>query len=393
MRTVESGAGLTDLSLLGGPLHRLGCRLGLVRAGTDTIALGLVLGILPWTVLVALALVEGFGRVLFSMEAVGGHVRLLVAVPLFFVCETLIDPQFGAFVRGIVRSQVVPPTLQPALESEIARIARWKDAWLPEACFLLLIVLLAWSAPNQNVFAQLSGSSGAANPSGVSETSWTSAWYWMVCMTLFRFLLLRWLWRLALWCFFLWRVSRLDLRLVPTHPDRAGGLGYLEFVHTKFAALILAISAAGSASLAQEIARGRITFDATYPGIGLVLVVDAVLFLGPLFVFSGKLRKCRVKGIRDYSVLGERYVNEFERKWLGTGAQPAEPLLGTADIQSLADLSTAVDIVRDMRTLPISSNMLIYLGVAALLPLLPLALFKYPVAALLAKFVELVTGV
>jgi hypothetical protein len=391
---MEKGEGLTDFSLLGGPLHRLGCRLGLVRSATNTIPLGLVLGAFPWIVLVVLALIEHFGHVLFSVLAIGAHVRLLVAIPLFFVCEAWIDPRFAAFVRGIVRSQVVPATARPTLESEIARIARWRDAWLPEACFVLVVVLLAWSDSNRNFFAHLSGSAeGSSNPSGVSEASWTSQWYWMACITLFRFLLLRWLWRLGLWCFFLWRVSRLKLRLVPIHPDRAGGLGYLELVHTEFTPLIFAISASQSASLAQDIASGKIRFDAIYPGVALVLIADAVLFLGPLFIFSRKLWKCRVKGMNDYGEFGERYVDQFDRKWLGAGPVPEEPLLGTADIQSLADLSTSVDIIRDMRTAPVSLNILIYMAVAALLPLLPLMLFKYPLADLLEKFFERLAGI
>jgi hypothetical protein len=215
----------------------------------------------------------------------------------------------------------------------------------------------------------------------------------MACITLFRFLLLRWLWRLALWCLFLWRVSRLKLRLVPTHPDRAGGLGYLELVHTEFTPLIFAISAAQSASLAQDITAGRIAFDAIYPGVALVLIADAVLFLGPLFIFSRQLWNCRVTGMSDYNAFAERYVDEFDRKWLGAGPTPKEPLLGTADIQSLADMSTSIDIIRDMRTAPASLNLLIYMAVAALLPLLPLALFKYPLVELLEKFFERLAGV
>jgi hypothetical protein len=109
-------------------------------------------------------------------------------------------------------------------------------------------------------------------------------------------------------------------------------------------------------------------------------------------VFSRKLWKCRVKGMSDYSAFAERYVNEFERKWVGAGAAPKEPLLGSADIQSLADLSTSVDIVRDMRLVPVSTNLLMYMAVAALLPLLPLVLFKYPLADLLAKFFGRLSG-
>jgi hypothetical protein len=280
----------------------------------------------------------------------------------------------------------VPVTARPALESEIARITRWKDAWLPEAFFLLAAVLLALTMRNVNFFDYLSGLAGRSNPRVLGETTWNTQWYWMVCMPLFRFLLLRWLWRLVLWCVFLWRVSRLDLRLVPTHPDRAGGLGYLELVHAEFSPLVLAISAAQSASLAQGIALGRMTFDAIYPSVAFVLLADAVLFVGPLYVFSRKLWACKVKGLSDYGAFAERYVNEFDRKWLGADSAPGEPLLGTADIQSLADLSNSVSIVRDMRLVPVSLSLLMYLAVAALLPLLPLALFKYPLADLLAKF-------
>ena len=85
-------------------------------------------------------------------------------------------------------------------------------------------------------------------------------------------------------------------------------------------------------------------------------------------------------------------MNEFDRKWLGADPAPREPLLGTADIQSLADLSNSVSIVRDMRLVPVSPSILMYLAIAALLPLLPLVLFKHPIADLLAKFVERLSG-
>jgi hypothetical protein len=144
--------------------------------------------------------------------------------------------------------------------------------------------------------------------------------------------------------------------------------------------------------LAQDIASGRITFDAIYLGAAFILFVDAVLFIGPVCVFSHKLWKSRVKGMNNYGAFAERYVNEFDRKWLSADPAPGEPLLGTADIQSLADLSNSVSIVRDMRLVPVSRRMLMHLALAALLPLLPLVLFKYPVVDLLAKFFERLAG-
>src|SRR5688572_18210578 len=85
-RAMSRGEVIHELSMLGGPLHRLSVRLGLAH-GTTTIGLGLVLGLLPWGVLVTLALAEGRGSNLHSLVAVGVHVRFLVAVPLFFMCE------------------------------------------------------------------------------------------------------------------------------------------------------------------------------------------------------------------------------------------------------------------------------------------------------------------
>jgi hypothetical protein len=163
-------------------------------------------------------------------------------------------------------------------------------------------------------------------------------------------------------------------------------------VHSEFVPLVLAISAVQAASLAQDIASDRMTFEAIYPSIAVVLLVDAVLFVGPLFIFLRRLWDCKVKGMNDYSALAERYVSEFDQKWLGAAPAPGNPLLGTADIQSLADLSNAVSIVRDMRLVPVSPRLMMDLAVAALLPLLPLVLFKYPIADLLAKFFDRLTG-
>ncbi|MDP2784787.1 MAG: hypothetical protein Q8O38_09390 [Sulfurimicrobium sp.] len=386
---MEERGKFEELSLLGGPLHRFGCRLGLVHGGTNTVALGLALGLIPWGVLVVLAVIESVGQQLFSLSAIGGHVRLLVLIPLFFLCESAVDPRVTAFVGTIVRSGVVPENALPALESAIARIVRWKDSWLPEAMCLLAAVLLSLIGTHM----QLPGATATLEAGrALSDLPLVGQWYWIVCLTLFRFLMFRWLWRLGLWCYFLWRVSRLQLKLVPTHPDYAAGLGCLEVVQTHFTPLILAISAIQSASLAEEISRGAVAFEAIYPALALVLAVDAVLFLGPLFIFAPKLWACRIKGLSDYMEFASSYVNGFDQKWLGAGAHAREPLLGTADLQSLADLGNSINIVRNMRWVPMSLRLVKDFALAALLPILPLYLLKYPVAELAEKFFSRLTG-
>ena len=251
-----------DFSLLGGPLHRLGRRLGLVR-GTNTVRLGLALGFVPWAVLMLLVVLEGAGREAFSLARVAAHVRFLVVIPLFFICETWLDPQLGRFVRYLVDSAVVPEGTVPALQSAVARTARLRDSWLAEAAFVVLAVFSPWIAQHLP-FLGVTGT----HETGDIETASALAGrlYWTVCLPLFRFLMFRWIRRLALWWRFLWKVSRLDLHLVPTHPDGAAGLGYLEIVHAHFIPLVLAVSAVMSASFAEDISTGRMTFTSLYTG-------------------------------------------------------------------------------------------------------------------------------
>ena len=380
---------LEKFSLLGGPLHRLGQRLGLVRGETHTVALGLALGLLSWSILLALALLEGITDRLFSLSAIAGDVRLLVVIPLFFWCETELDPRLRDFVSTIVRSGVVPSKALPALKSEIACTVRWKDAWLPEAMCLLAAVLFLVFAAQLPVL----GKTAALEPArSISDVPLSGLWYWFVCLPLFRFLLFRWIWRIALWCHFLWRLEKLDLHLVPIHPDGAAGLGYLEVVQTHFTTLVLAISIVISASFAEDIFSGKTFFEAIYPALAITLIIDLALIALPPCMFAFKLRNCQEKGLSDYTAFAAQYVNGFEKKWLNSSAAPAEPLLGTPDLQSLAILSNSVGIVRNMRWVPVSTRLLILVFIAALLPMAPLFLFKYPIAHLISKLLSNLAG-
>lgn len=208
MRIMNDYDQLPEFSLFGGPLQRLGGRLGLVRQGTNSVWLGVALGLLTWGVLVLLGLVQGFGDKLFSLTVVGVHVRLLVAIPLFFIAESWVAPRMTEFVRNIVSSGVVP------------------------------------------------------------DAEWST--------------------------------------------------------------------------LAADMA--------------------------------------------------SQYVNAFDRKWLRDKKPSGEHLLGTPDMQSLADLSTSVDVVRGMNWIPASRRLLLELAAAVILPLLPLLFLQFRFTQLTARLFEILTG-
>jgi hypothetical protein len=175
------------------------------------------------------------------------------------------------------------------------------------------------------------------------------------------------------------------LSLVPTHPDRVGGLGFLS--NTAYAFVPLA--AAHGAMLA-----GLIANRIFYAGAGLLdfkIEVAVVLFFllclvfGPLLVFAPRLAEAKRTGLREYGTLAERYVHEFDAKWLRGGAPGDEPLVGSADIQSLADLGTSFEVVRTMRVVPVTKEAVFQLAAATLLPVVPLALTMMSLEELLKK--------
>jgi hypothetical protein len=371
-------------SLVGGPLHQLGRRIGLVRGETNTVRLGFALGWGLWLLIVAVALIEGVTDRLFSMSVIGGHARLLVVIPLFFICESSVAPRMAAFVSTIRRSGVVPSSAWPALEAEVARTGRMANWWWPEAVCLLVAVLLEVTGWRLQTY----GETGAYDP---ARTSVSFLAYFHVGLTVFRFLVFRWVWKLALWGWFLWRVSRLDLQLIAGHPDRAGGLGSLEGVHERFAPLVVALSVLECASLAESISTGTLSATAAFPTLAMLLLLDGALFLGPLLVFTDKLWAGRTTGLGRFNALAARYVTEFEAKWTGDRI-PEDPLLGSPDLQSLADLANAIGVVKGMRWITVGPRLLTTLIMAAVVPLAPLLLFEYPIGELSQKFFSSLVG-
>ena len=335
-------------------------------------------------VLVVVGLAEGVADRFFAMSVVGGHVRLLLVIPLFFIGESWVDPRMAAFVAGIMRDGLVPAGARPALDAEVLRTRRWASSSWPEVVALALAIVLQVGGLRLQTYGETGGADSA-------RTSIAFFVYLNAGLIMFRFLLFRWVWKLLLWSRFLWRVSRLDLHLMPGHPDRDGGLGLLEAVHERFTPLVAALSVLECASLAESISVGTLAATAVYPTLAFLLVLDAVLFIGPLLAFTDKLWSARTQGVEVYKALAARYVTEFEAKWTGN-RMPPEPLMGNADFQSMADLANAVSVVKGMRWITAGPRLLTMMTLAAVAPLTPLVLFEYPIAELTQKFFARLVG-
>ena len=388
---MKEEAGFPELLLFGGPLRKLGGWLGLTKGETGSFRLGLALGGPAWAVLIVLAFLQGPGLKVFSLAWIGVHVRLLVVIPLFFACEKFVGPVIAEFARNLRESRLVAESEWPALASIIRRVRRLSGGWGAE----LLLLLLAFAGPLLEVTTGIRG--GTVNWSTVlgsdgAATASMSGFYLNYCLPLFRFLVFRWLWRLGLWWSFLWRLKKLDLQLVATHSDGAGGLGFLAVVQEHFVPLTLAMSGAFSASFAEAILQGRMKLESLYGLVPGVLVLTAGLFIGPLLMFSHKLWDCRVTGLDVYMAMASRYVQAFERKWIKDTTATGEAQLGTGDLQSLADLTNSVNVVRGIRMIPGGPRLALWLTGSVIAPMLPLVLLKYPVSDVVRFLLQALVG-
>jgi hypothetical protein len=220
-----------------------------------------------------------------------------------------------------------------------------------------------------------------------SKLSLAGMWYEFVSVPLFQFLLLRWYFRLLIWMRFLWQVSRIDLSLVPTHPDRVGGLGFLANTAYAFLPLAMAHGAMLSGMIANRIFHLGAALPAFKVEIALMVVFVECLVFAPLFLFAAQLAQAKRTGLGEYGTLAERYVREFDTKWLRGGAPADEPLVGSADIQSLADFGNSFEVVKGMRFAPVTRDAILQLAAATLVPVAPLLLTVMPLEELLQKLV------
>jgi len=382
---------LPDFSLvLGGPLFQL-----LRRANISGDALELmrrriiIVSLFAWLPLLVFSALEG--------QALGGnvavpflrdvdvHVRFLLALPLLIVAELVVHQRMRFVVRQFLERNLIPASASSRFEAAIGSAFRLRNSLLAElllAAFVYLVgVQLVWRH-----YAALATVTWYAAPTDAGMTlSLAGWWYGYVSVPIFQFLLLRWYFRIFIWARFLRQVSRIDLSLVPTHPDRVGGLGFLS--NTVYAFIPLA--AAHGAMLAGLIANrifyleaGLLDFKVE---VAVVLVFVMGMVFGPLVMFASQLAEAKRTGLREYGTLAERYVREFDAKWLRGGAPADEKLVGSGDIQSLADLGNSFEVVRTMRMLPVTKESILQLAAATLLPVVPLALTMMSLEELLKK--------
>jgi hypothetical protein len=376
---------------LGGPLFQLMLR---ARLTDDALLMMrkrvIVITLLTWLPLLILSLLEGhaMGGVaipfIFDAEV---HVRFLVAVPLLIAAELLVQERMRPVARIFLERHLISEKDLPRYEAAIASAYRLRNSIVAEILLIAFVyiigIMIIWRQ-----YIAIDAATWYASPSAEgARLSVAGVWFGFVSLPIFQFLLCRWYFRIFIWTRLLWQISRIQLSLVPTHPDRVGGLGFLSMAVQGFVVLAAAHGALLASYLANRILHFGVPLSSFMFEIGAVVVFMLCFALMPLLVFSGQLAATKRAGTREYGTLAERYVRAFDTKWLRSDAPPDEALVGSADIQSLADLSSSFEVVRTMRLAPIVRDDVVRLVIVTLVPVAPLLLTMMPLDELLRRLI------
>jgi hypothetical protein len=231
-----------------------------------------------------------------------------------------------------------------------------------------------------------------ADPAAAAQ-SVAGHWYWLVCLPTFRFVMARFFWIVGLWIFLLWQVSRQPLHLTAAHPDRAAGLGLLEVAQSRLVVLVLAMAVIDSAALAEAYWNVALVREQVYLQFVMIGLFGVLIVHGPLLMFMGQLFQCRQAGIVAFDAFARTYTASFQKRWIGNEKPDYDVLLGSSDIQSLADLDSAFGNVKALRAIPITAETMIMIFVSAGIPHLPLLLLEYPLTDLIYEMVQRFVGI
>ncbi len=304
------------------------------------------------------------------------QIRLLIVIPLFLLADIFTGPQLNRTIRQFQTSGLVDGGDDPQVRKTIRQLDRATRSRVPELLFLTIVVLFIILGIRKEQALGTSSWMLAINGSDISPSA-AGTWFSYVCIPVYQFILFNWIWGYLVWSYYLWRTSRLNLHLSAMHPDRAGGLGFLGIAQASFAPFILGFSVVYASLIAKEIIlEGSTLLTFTFEVIVLVAFI-LLVFLLPLTVFSSKLARLRVENVRKHSAMASSAARTFESKWLEKSDDNQEALLGSSNIDAMANLSVTFANIKRIKLVPVDVTTMTSIAGTSIGPMLPLFLTVY----------------
>lgn len=370
----------------GGPFYRIQRAIGIIRPDRWNIGRRISLLIaVGWLPLPLITLFTNSSNMRSLLTDYRIHSRMLIAVPALLLGEFLMESRFRAVFAHLRQSRLLQKPDMEYMEGVAATLMRVREAFIPELVVLLLLVVHTIAAYRGLVDATPWLGRGTAPNIQLTAAGWYAV---VVSAPLFQFLLGLELWNWLLWTYFAFKLSRRNLQTVATHPDEHGGLGFLGLTASAFAPVTFALTVVIGATWRNDILHhGAHLMDFRLPAIALVVLI-AIVALGPLVFFVPALTALRRKGILEYGTLGQIHSTEFHEKWIRNREGNEAEFLHAPEISALSDYGQSYERIKQLKPFPADTDSLYALAAAVAIPALPVVLAQIPVAVVLADLLK-----
>jgi len=368
-----------DISLVrGGLFFRLQQAVGLMRPDQWNLgrrsAVLIVIGWVPLLAITALLNPASFRSLLTDYRV---YVRLFIAIPVLLSGEMLLDSRFQTVLGSIRESDLLEESETAYMDGVMSTIVRLRDSLLPEFLIVGAIMVFILTSYHDLVDATPWLGQGAGSDIRLTVAGWYGV---LVGGLIWNFLLALGLWQWFLWTFFAFKLSKRNLKIVATHPDGHGGIGFLGFMVEAFAPIVFVVTCVIGATWRQDILHhGTHVMSYKVPAIILAALI-AVAALGPLFLFVPRLFGLRRRGLREYGTLGHLDSTQFHEKWITHRAGHEAEFLQAPETSRLSAFRQTYETIQQLKPFPVDKGSLYILAIAVVLPLLPVVLTEIPFA-------------
>ena len=322
------------------------------------------------------------------------YAQFLVGLPLYIVAEVIIDGSTREAANQFTRCGIISCEDAPRINQVHETLKRLRESFWPDVVCIVMayafsLVILApqfgsdplptWHVHGEKLSRNL-----------------TAAGYWtfFIAIPFSNYIWMRLIWKIALWIFYLYRVSRMRLELHPTHPDLTGGIGFISEAQGRYALFILAFGISNvAAPVGYQIAvlNYELSILPVWGPLVLFTIGAPLLFTLPLFMFTKQLFRTRKRALAAYRERVTEHSRVVESRWL-FGDRSNTPQEEIRDLAEQSTLGAMFERIERMRVIPFdlrSSVQLLGSTLGAMATLLPLLHAKGEMASIVEAISKL----
>ncbi len=352
------------------------------------VAIVLMISWLPLVIVTAIFNRDQLVRLLTDYEV---YSRVAIAIPVLLVGQLVMEDRFSVVAKYVRQARLLSSEDMHKLKGVLATIRRLRDSPLSELIIVALVfidVAVIWQS------RVASGPGWAVYRSGGTVHLTPAGWYYgLVSAPLYQLLIGLCFWKWFLWSLFLFRLSRMDLKLVATHPDAHGGLGFLGLSAVGFIPVAFSLSAVIGGSWSNEILNNGARLESFQLPAIILVVLTFIIALAPLALFVRRLDVLRRTAMLQYGVLAQTQSSYLDTKWLSHSSHPEQAQFSVDEVTALADFSISYRNIKQLRPFPADKGTLIALALAVLAPLFPAVLAEFPFSVIVKALLQTVKAV